>query len=294
MAARPPADVETSSQDGTRLVGRQWSPDSAAKAEFVLIHGLKDHSGRYGELANVLVDRPVRVTAFDLRGHARSGGERTWARRFTDYGADVEAVLRLVRARRPTSPVILLGHSMGGAIAVRYALDHPGTVDGLVLSAPALRIPEGTPPGAAGFVQFLSVLAPHARIFKPNLPGFSRRPEVLAGMAADPLIDPRPIPARTAAELLGSFRPIFHDAPTLRVPLLVLQGSADRVTHPTGGATLVERAGSPSRRLREVPGAYHDLWHEPEATVLVREVADWVEEVVATLGKTAPAPVVRG
>lgn len=279
MTPSTPADLETRGLDGTHLVGRAWGTESPPAINFVLIHGLKDHSGRYDELARVLTSHGTAVTAFDLRGHARSGGDRAWVRRFPEYGSDLDAELALLHAKSPSARTVLFGHSMGGAIAVRYALDHPERLAGLVLSAPALQAPDGTPKGAAGIVRLLSVLAPKARVFRPNIPGFSRVPAVLEAMAADPLIDPRPVPARTAAELLRTIDTIFRDAARLKVPLLVFQGSADRVTHPDGAGTLVEGVGSSPRRLRSVPGAFHDLWHEPEALLLRQELADWVEQL---------------
>jgi acylglycerol lipase len=273
------ANVETKGTDGERLVGRTWGADPGAPTRFVLVHGLKDHSGRYDEVAQALTARGIAVTAFDLRGHARSGGDRAWVRRFPEFGSDLEAELSLSQGPDAKQRTVLFGHSMGGAIALRYALDHPGRLAGLVLSAPALRAPEGTPAGAAGIVRLLSVLAPKARVFRPNIPGFSRVPSVLEAMASDPLIDQRPVPARTAAELLKTIDTIFRDASKLTIPLLVFQGTADRVTHPDGAAALVERVGSKERRLRTVPGAFHDLWHEPEAPLLRQELADWVADL---------------
>ncbi|MCI4333078.1 MAG: lysophospholipase [Thermoplasmata archaeon] len=261
------------------MVARAWRTDSPPNTEFVLVHGLKDHSGRYDELAHELLSRGTSVTAFDLRGHGRSGGDRAWVRRFPEFGTDLDAELALVHANSPAARTVLFGHSLGGAIALRYALDHPGRLTGLVLSAPALQAPDGTPVGAAGIVRLLSVLAPRARVFRPNIPGFSRVPAVLEAMAADPLIDPRPVPARTAAELLRTIGTIFRDAGQLTVPVLIVQGTADRVTHPNGAGTLLERVGSTSRRLRSVPGAFHDLWHEPEAPMLRTELANWVAEL---------------
>ncbi len=247
MSSTLGTDLETHGGDGTRLVGRRWVAPSPAKGLLVLGHGLKDHGGRYEAVAAALNAVGVTVVAFDLRGHGRSAGDRAWVARFGEYDSDLAAAVRSARDSCPQVPLVLFGHSMGGAIAARYALDHPDDLQGLVLSAPALRPPTGAPPGAAGLVRFLSVVAPHARVFRPDIPGFSRVPLVLAAMAADPLIDPRPIPARTAAELLRTMVTVRDDAARLRRPLLVLAGTADRVTDPAGGKEFVERSGSSAR-----------------------------------------------
>jgi acylglycerol lipase len=281
MTAGPGRDLETAGEDGTRLVGRVWSAPARPKSLVVVVHGLKDHGGRYDALAEGLNAAGVTVVAFDLRGHGRSAGDRAWVTRFAQFDSDLAAELRAARETCPGVPLVLLGHSMGGAIAARFALDHPDLLRGLVLSAPALRPPLTAPPGAAGIVRLLSVVAPHARVFRPDIPGFSRVPAVLAAMGVDPLIDPRPVPARTAAELLRTMVTVRDDAPRLQMPLLVFAGTADRVTDPAGGREFVERSHSTRRQFRSVPDAFHDLWHEPEAPSLERELADWVGETTA-------------
>jgi acylglycerol lipase len=269
-------DLEAKAADGTRLVGRLWRRASAPSSLLVLVHGLKDHGGRYGAVAEALNARGTAVAAFDLRGHARSGGERAWVRRFTEYASDLDAELSVVRERFGPVRTTLFGHSMGGAIAARYALDHPDRLDALVLSAPALRPPTNAPPGAAGIVRFLSAVAPHVRVFRPDIPGFSRLPDVVAAIEHDPLVDQRPVPARTAAELLRTMRELHRDAPSLRLPILAFYGTADRVTDPSGTIEFVGRTMSTDRHLRAVSDAYHDLWHEPESAILREELAEWV------------------
>jgi len=100
-------------------------------------------------------------------------------------------------------------------------------------------------------------------------------------MAKDPLIDPRPVPARTAAELLRTMPTILADAGRWTAPVLVLHGTADRVTDPSGSASFVGNVRSASRRLISVPGAYHDLLHELEAEQLREAIAKWVVNPIA-------------
>jgi acylglycerol lipase len=278
MREDSPSDLEAVGLDGTRLIGRLWTGSGTPRSAVVIVHGLKDHSGRYGEVADELTGRGIAVAAFDLRGHGRSEGERAWTRRFEDFGTDLDAEIQVVRERLGEIRPILFGHSLGGAIAARYALDHSDRLQGLVLSAPALRPPANAPPGAAGFVRLLSAIAPHARVFRPNVAGFSRIPAVVQGILSDPMVDPKPVPARTAAELLRTMASVRRDSPRLRLPVLAFHGTGDAVTSAGATKEFVDGLGSPDRRLRTVPGAYHDLWHEPEAAALRREFADWVSQ----------------
>ncbi|MCI4327144.1 MAG: lysophospholipase [Thermoplasmata archaeon] len=276
MRRPDPADLDCTGHDGIGPRGRLWIPSGEPTAVALLVHGLKDHSGRYAGLAAALTDSGVAVIAFDLRGHGRSGGDRAWVRNFREYGSDLDVELQTVRSRYPDPPLVLFGHSLGGAIAARYALDHPERVSSLVLSAPALRPPPGTNAAASGVVRLLGVIAPHTRVFKPDLNGFSRDRSVVEAILRDPLVDSRPVPARTAAELLRTMASIRTDAPKLAVRLLALHGTADRITDLRGTSEFVDRVSSSDRRLVRVPGAYHDLFHEPESSDLRRELVEFV------------------
>ena len=276
MAGAGTVDLEARGADGTILRGRLWTPNEKPRRVLVAVHGLKDHGGRYEGLAVALGQRGIATAAFDLRGHGRSEGERAFVRRFAEYGSDLDNEWQTVAARFPGTPISLFGHSLGGAVAARFALDHPDLPSSLVLCAPAIRVPPTTSRAAVAGVRFFSAIAPHAHVFKPEIAGFSRDSAVLAAMAADPLIDQRPIPVRTAAELIRAMGTIHAHASRWTSPLLILHGTADRVTDPRGSAEFLAEVRSTSRRLIPVPGAFHDLFHEPEAVELRAATADFL------------------
>jgi acylglycerol lipase len=112
---------------GLEIVYRRWWPDvsaAPARGTVVIAHGLAEHAGRYGHVAERLVGSGFDVWAPDHRGHGRSAGRRVYVERFATFGADLET-LRLLAADRCPGPQFLLGHSMGGAIALAHAVDHP-------------------------------------------------------------------------------------------------------------------------------------------------------------------------
>jgi len=259
------------------LFARSWRPEGPAIAALIVVHGLRDHSGRYAEAAQALARAGVAVHAFDLRGHGRSPGERVYIERFTEYQEDLGRFLAQVRAREPGVPVFMMGHSMGGAIVTSYVREARPELAGVVLSAAALQPGADLSPLLIRVTKRLGERHPRWRVLrlKPRL--FSRDPEVVRENAkTDPLIDRRPGPARTAAELLRTLEQIAGSMEQVRAPLLILHGGADRITDPAGSAALHQRAGSPDKTLKIYPGLYHDLLHEPERALVLAEISSWL------------------
>ena len=126
---------------GVELYWQGWLPDGTAAGVLLLCHGMGEHSGRYATVVETLVPGGWAVYGLDHRGHGRSGGRRVHVRRYADYLADYETFRRAVVARHDDVRPFLLGHSMGGHIALGYALDRQDVLAGLVLSAPALAAP---------------------------------------------------------------------------------------------------------------------------------------------------------
>ena len=125
---------------GPLLFGQSWGPATAPRAAVLVVHGLAEHTGRYGLTAAALNDAGFAVHAVDYRGHGRSEGRRVHVDDVGDYVADVRAALEEVRRRNPGLPVFLLGHSQGGLIALKAALDDPAVIDGLVVTSPFLAV----------------------------------------------------------------------------------------------------------------------------------------------------------
>lgn len=270
--------------DGVTLYARAWAPQGEARASLVIVHGLRDHGDRYAALARELNRRGISVYAMDLRGHGRSEGTRVTVDRLDRYVDDVDLLIGHVRASS-SAPLFLFGHSMGGAIATRW-VERPGhAVDGLVLSAPALRLFVSEIEVCG--VNLVSDLDPHAPLLAIDMAKWSRRKEVTADNERDPLVVQAPGAASTAVALIEGAAEAMHEAPFVRVPLLVMHGSADGITDPDGSSAFVDAARSSNKTLRIYPGLYHDLWNEPERATLVRDLVDWLNH---RLPSFAPEP----
>jgi alpha-beta hydrolase superfamily lysophospholipase len=264
---------------GARLFEQHWRPAGAdARGVLVLVHGLKDHSARYASAAETLARRGFAVYAFDLRGHGRSDGARVAIDAFAEYLDDLDRFLACVREREPARPTFLFGHSMGGAIVTLFAIERRPALAGIVLSAPALRVADDVPAVLVGSTKLLGAVLPGLPVFGLESAGFSRDPAVVReNDETDPLIEHGRAPARTASELLGAIAEIQERMEEVRAPLLILHGTADRITDPEGSRELAARARSGDVTLRLYDGLYHDLLHEPEQAEVLGEIAAWLE-----------------
>lgn len=277
---------------GLKLLRRSVRPTVAGQAALapvrgtlVIVHGLKDYSDRYADFANFLVKRGFRVETFDLRGHGDSEGDRVWVEHFEDYLTDLDKVMAEVRADSAGGPVFLFGHSMGGAIAVRWTETRKPELAGLLLSGAALKV--DVPGALVAVTGFLGGVLPRARVFEIDDSKFSRSPGLNAAMAKNPLIYDGAGPARTVAELLATIDALRADRAKMTVPLLAMHGEADEVTPPSGSKELIELAASKDKTLKLYPKLVHDLMHEPEHEQVMNDIAGWME---ARAPVAAPPP----
>jgi len=262
---------------GRRLHTQRWLPDGAPRAVVVLAHGLAEHSGRYGELARHLTERGHALYGLDHRGHGRSAGPRANIERFDYVVADLATLIADIRAADPSRPLFLLGHSMGGAIALCYALQNPTLLDGLVLSGPLLATDPKVPLLKRLAGRVLSVVAPSAGLLKLDASAISRDPVVVREYVNDPLVFHAAIPARTLIELLAALRWLAARAPELRMPVLALHGTADRLVPLEFVAPVYERLGSPDRTVYRYDGLYHEVFNEPERARVFADLEAWLE-----------------
>jgi alpha-beta hydrolase superfamily lysophospholipase len=258
----------------TELVEQWWRPASP-RAVLAIVHGLKDHGSRYAELASRLaVDQGVAVYAMDLRGHAHSEGVRVDVLDFDDYLTDLDAFVARVRYHEPGARVFVMGHSMGGAIVTRWLEKRKPDVAGAILSGAALKV------DVSGVKLFgnrmIAAVSPDAAVFNLDLDDFSRDPKVVEAGKKDPLVWQDAGTARLARELADAIDDSEHHFGEITAPLLVMHGSADKVTPPEGSRELVARAASKDKTLGIYDGFFHDLLHEPGHERVVVDIEKWI------------------
>lgn len=262
---------------GAALFVQSWLPATAARGAVVLLHGLAEHSGRYAELVARLVARGLAVYALDHRGHGRSAGPRANVGRFDWLVADAARRIATARAEQPGRPLVLLGHSMGGAIALATALAQPGLADALVLSAAAVGADPDLPRGQLALARLLSAIAPSVGVLRLPSAALSRDPEVGRDYDRDPLVFRGAVPARSLIELLAAMRRIDAAAPRLTVPVLAMHGTDDTLVPLRFSEPVYERLGSADRTIRRYAGLYHEIFNEPERARVFADLEDWLE-----------------
>jgi acylglycerol lipase len=257
------------------LYWQGWLPAGPATGVVLLCHGLGEHSGRYGNVVDALVPDGWAVYGLDHRGHGLSGGRRAHLDDYADWLADYDTFRRAVVARHPGLPVFLLGHSMGGQIALAYALDHQDDLAGLVLSAPALAsnaVPKQLVPLLMGLSRVARTLRP-AGIDGTKV---SKDPAVVAAYQADPLVYQGNPTLGLSASLFRQFGPLVERARGLRIPLLLQHGSADVLTDPAGTRALEAAHGSPDATVHWYEGLWHEIYNEPERDRPLSDLRDWL------------------
>ncbi|MCY7342617.1 MAG: alpha/beta hydrolase [Pseudonocardia sp.] len=260
---------------GVELFWQGWLPPGPASGVLLLCHGLGEHSGRYGTVVDALTPDGWAVYGLDHRGHGRSGGRRAHLDRYDDWLADFDAFRRVVLARHPDLPVFLLGHSMGGQIALAYALDHQDELRGLVLSAPALAS-NAVPKAAVPVIRTLARVAPILRPAGIDSTKISKDPEVVADYHADPLVYLGNPTLGLSSALFGQFDVLPERARGLRLPLLLQHGSLDELTDPAGSRLLESTSGSPDQTVFWYKGLWHEIYHEPEREKPLTDLRTWL------------------
>lgn len=271
--------------DGVELFYQRWLPPEPERL-LLFVHGLAEHSGRYGNPVEYFSSRGCACWAVDLRGHGHSPGRRVHVDHFDDYALDVAALHRTARESYPQLPIILVGHSMGGLIALRYVLDTPDDLAGAILSSPGLAAHPSTEPSAAleFLAGILSRLAPRLLIASNiDSNAISHDREVVAAYRGDPLVTNK-VSSRWYTSIVAAQAEVRQRALSLRRPLLVMQSGDDTLVSPEATQRWAEGASQDLVQFELWDGFYHEMFNEPERGEVFARMERWLaEEVPATV-----------
>ena len=262
------------SAGGVSIMVQSWHPVGAAQAVIVIIPGFNAYGGRYQGVAEQFNTHGLAVYAVDLRGRGRSAGERFYVAQFDEYVADVAAAVTLAKAREPDLPLFLLGHSAGGVIACLYALDRQDELAGLICESFSLELP--APDFALAALRGLGHILPHSHLVRLKNADFSRDPDVVKSMDADPLIAGEVQATQTIAEMTRAGERLKHRFSDILLPVLILHGTADAVAKPSGSEHFHDQAGSSDKTLKLYDGHFHDLLHDTGHDDVLSDVNEWV------------------
>ena len=256
-----------------------WLPEGEPKAVLLVVHGLAEHSGRYMNLVNRFVPQGFAVYGIDHLGHGRSEGRRLLLESFADYTEPLKTFSAMVRCWQPERPVFLVAHSMGGLIGATFLLTNQEELAGAILSGPAVKAPGHIPAATIFIGRVFSFLFPWAGVIaRGPAEDICRDPAVVAAYLADPLVYQGKMTARLGAEILGAMERLRREAGRIRLPLLIVQGGADRLVDPAGAQILYDGVTSPDKRLIVYEGFFHEVFNEPEHDRVLDDVQRWLEE----------------
>jgi acylglycerol lipase len=264
--------------NGVELYQQWWTPHTDIKGIVVICHGIAEHSGRYDHVARFLCRLGYTVGSFDLRNHGHSGDHSIIVNKFDDYLADLDIFLANARSSAADKPIFLLGHSMGGTIVTLYTITRqPDFLKGIVLSAPAVKIGDDISPLLIKFAGVLSVLTPRLKVVKLDSASISHDPEVMKSYDQDPLNYREGLPARTAAELNGAVQRIQVNMEAIRLPILILHGTEDKLADINGSRALYQRVSSTDKTFKPYEGYYHEVMNEIGKGVVLKDIGDWLD-----------------
>lgn len=254
-----------------------WLPEENVKAVLLVVHGLGEHCGRYMNVVNHFVPLDYAIYGLDHIGHGKSDGAREYVERFDDYTNTLAIFYNMVTDLQAEKSIFLLGHSMGGAIASYYLLDHQDDFKGAILSAPGVKVGDSISQATITMSKILSKLAPKMGVIALDVDGISRDPEVVEAYVNDPLVFHGKTPARLGAELLSAIQRITAEAGNITLPFIVVQGAEDSIVDPSGAQMLYDKASSEDKTLKIYDELYHECFNEPERDRVLRDVENWLE-----------------
>ena len=267
------------SDDGLKLYRQAWLPDDPV-AVVMIFHGLGEHSGRYEHVANALNDAGYAVHAVDHRGHGKSDGKRVFVKRYDEFMDDLEIFRSFVEAEHPGLPLVALGHSMGGNLAVGHTLRHQDGLTALALSAPALEVGSDISPTQLKIFGLLGRFTPSVRPQGLDATAISRDPAVVQAYIDDPLVFTGKMTAGIGWALIDQMAEFPARYPEFRLPILLVHGTADQLAGVGGSRALEAGAVNADVTAHYYEGLYHEVFNEPEQDQVIGDLVSWLGSVV--------------
>lgn len=265
-------------RDGDPIAIQDWPLEQGEtlRGVVLLVHGLGEHVGRYDHVARQLNDWGFAVRGYDQYGHGESGGLRGGLPTDNRLLDDLADVVDSTRARmQANTPLILLGHSMGGLVAGRFVSLAIRPVDALVMSSPALD------PGLNAVQKILLAVLPR---IAPNLRVgngldaslISHDPATVAAYRADKLVHDR-VSGRLARFIAEGGPATVALASTWKVPTLLLYAGADKLVNPAGSHAFAAAAPKSVVSSHCFESLFHEIFNELKSTPVFAELKKWLD-----------------
>ncbi len=264
--------------DGLNIFYRRYKANPE-KAIMVIAHGLGEHSGRYLNIVNSLVPKGITVFAPDFRGHGKSDGKRGHVLSFGDYLKDLHSMFgETVKEKKPGTKCFLLGHSMGGLIAIDYAISRQKTFDGLIISSPSLGVAVKVPAVKSVLGKVMSSLWPGLSLSNElDASKISHDEKVVAAYRNDPLVHDR-VTARWFTEFLSAMESANKKVSEITAPILMQIAGDDHIVNASASKTFFEKLSSKDKTIHVYDGYFHEIFNEEEEKrkVAIDDLESWI------------------
>ena len=250
------------------------------KARLVITHGLGEHSGRYGRVINRLVPEGLSIWALDFCGHGRSGGKRGHIESFDQYIADIDKLIEIAAEDAPhDTKTFLLGHSLGGLIALNYGLQLPDKLNGLIVSSPALAFKVKVPAFKIILGKVMSAIWPGLSMANELDPTkISHDRSVVDAYIHDPLVHNR-VTARWFTEFVSAMAWVHKSVTKMKVPILMQIAGNDFLVDAGVSETFFNHLLLKDKTIHIYSELFHEIFNETadESTVVLDDLHAWIE-----------------
>jgi len=265
--------------DGAELFFRVLPPKTAPKAAVILVHGHGDHSGGLRNLSKTMAENEYIVYAYDLRGHGKSSGKRGYIRSWDEFRGDLHEFRKKVEINHPQLPLYLIGHSIGGVIALDYALDYSLGLSGMIAISPAISY-EVTAIEKLG-ITVMGRIKPDYSFKKPGpIRFFSKNTSRAAAKFYSDGLRHNTITPGLGRGLMQAVSRVLNQAQSIRLPLLLQYGLDDKITPPAKISHFYHQVSSQDRQKFEYVGAKHRPFEGAGKEKFLDDMVTWLDKQV--------------
>lgn len=262
----------------------KWEAEGDAKAVIVIVHGALEHHQRYGWLIEKWRLSGFHVVMGDLPGHGLTS--RTSRGHIDSFQLYIDEVKEWVEAAYSFDlPVFLLGHSMGGLIAIRFLQQTRTDLAGVMLSSPCLGLVQQPSKLTLALLPLLNSIAPALKVnARITVDMATSNAQVIEADQNDTLYVKK-VSVRWYKELITAIKDAYEKIEdTQDIPLLLMQGGDDRIVNKINVRTWFNQAPLSEQRFKEWPKYYHEIFNEAGRDDVFAYAKDFVESQLKSIG----------
>lgn len=263
---------------GHNLATYHKKPAKDHHKAIILLHGYAEYTDRYRSFITRLSNEGYHVFAIDHVGHGRSSGTQALISSVSDLTSDVSEWFVTLKQNYPEMQWYVFGHSMGGGIAIDFALKHQSELKAMILSAPLIVLPDTVPEFVKGIGRIIAKIVPSLPLIPLDADALSRDPGVVKRYLSEPRVYSGRVKAGTAIALDSFATKIQQRLSEIDLPFWVGHGTLDRVTDPAGSKMLRQRSTSTDKTYKAYNGLFHELLNEPESEVVIHDILHWLRK----------------